>query len=63
MRGKLTLNKETVRLLSDEALRSAVGGTTSETMNPFCTNGTCASVGCTPHTAAYITCTCPKRLE
>ena len=63
MRKKLKLNKETVRLLSDDALRFAVGGTTSETANPFCTGGTCASVGCTPHTAAYITCTCPRKIE
>jgi|SoiMethySBSTD1v2_1073268.scaffolds.fasta_scaffold89260_4 hypothetical protein len=63
MRKKLKLNTETVRLLSDEALRFAVGGTTSETANPFCTNGTCASVGCTPHTAGYLSCGCHKEIE
>ena len=50
MRKQLKLKKETVRLLSDDALQFAVGGTTSETANPFCTNGTCASVGCEPAT-------------
>ncbi len=54
---KLMLKRETVRLLSDEALQYAVGGTTSETANPFCTNGTCASVGCPPETGAEH---CPR---
>lgn len=63
MRRTLKLNKETVRVLTDESLQLAVGGTTSGTLNPFCTNGTCASVGCLPPTAAYLTCGCHKQIE
>jgi hypothetical protein len=56
---KLSLRKETIRLLSNDALQKAVGGTTSETAGGCGTGGLCMSAyTCPIHTDVG----CPRRI-
>ena len=59
MRKQLRLKKETVRLLSDEALMFAVGGTSSSSID---TNAICVSSGCPPETGPGH-CVWPKQID
>jgi len=56
---QLKLKKETVRLLSDESLMFAVGGTSSSSID---TGGVCVSSGCPPQTMPGH-CVWPKQID